>query len=63
LTFLEVTFLEGRLLSAQSEQIKEFSKGSDRLKKTALQKSDLIVFEHENGLIVFQQTPKLVDDL
>jgi len=39
----KVAFLEGRLLSSQSEQFKKFSKSSDWLKKNGLLKKPLFI--------------------
>jgi len=48
----KMAFLEGRLLSSQSEQLKKHSKSSDWLeKRPALQKSHFC-FDHVNRLIV-----------
>jgi len=49
---IKVAFLEGRLLSSQSEQSKKFSKSPDWLeKKLALRKS-CFYFDHVNRLFV-----------
>jgi len=48
----KVAFIEGRLLSSQSEQFEKFSKSSDWLKKKpALQKSHFC-FDRVNRLII-----------
>jgi len=48
----KVAFLQGQLLSSQSEQFVKFSKSSDWLeKKPVLQKSQFC-FDHVNRLIV-----------
>jgi len=39
----KVAFLEGQLLSSQSEQFKKYLKSSDWLKKPALQKATFIL--------------------
>jgi len=39
----KVAFLEGRILSSQSEQSEKFSKSPERLKKPALQKKPLLL--------------------
>jgi len=46
---IKVAFLEGRLLSSQTDQIKKLSKSFDWLKKSAPPKSNFF-FEHVNRL-------------
>jgi len=38
----KVAFVEGRLLSSQSEQLKKYSKSSDWLEKTGILKKPLL---------------------
>jgi len=45
---IKVAFLEGRLLSSQSEQFKKFSKSSDRLEKSHF------CFDHVNKLKILR---------